>query len=247
MRLSAAAKGEQVTDLLAFAQDQRKPEVMAGAVHVKGPAPKILGSKTSLPPQANIPLREGELLKPRELRERQSGGEECRAGDARTVRLRCAKSAEGAITLRVGEKSDNGSAQALSADELFVSFDPGTWQAGCGVTAVLDNGGSGQSKPFVLGKVVRLPHVEAFELTEEKNGDNYIGKLTGSDLENIAQVGWNADHGIPVAGLPTPVGGDKARKQVLGVELPWPSPSPHAPLFVWFRGETDGRATGIKY
>jgi hypothetical protein len=134
----------------------------------------------------------------------------------------------------------------LSSDELFLSFDPGVWQAGCAIGAVLDNGGGGRSKSFVLGKVIRVPHVEAFELTEEKNGDNYIGKLTGTDLENIAQVGWAADHGIPVAGLPTPVGGD-SRKQSLRIELPWPPPSPHAPLYVWFRGETDGRETRIRY
>jgi hypothetical protein len=243
VRLSAAAKEGQVTDLLAFAQDVSKPAVMPGAVRVKGPAPRILSAKTSLPPQNNIPLKDGELP---------AGGFVSvslavkNAGPDAKVRLRCAKSSEGEIALRVGEKSDSGSAQALSADELFLSFDPGGWQAGCDVSAVLDNGGSGRSKPFVLGKVIRVPHVDAFELTEEKNGENYIGKLIGMDLENIAQVGWAADHGIPVSGLPIPIGGD-SRKQALKIELPWPAPSPHAALFIWFRGETAGRETRIKY
>jgi hypothetical protein len=243
VRLSAAAKEGQVTDLLAFAQDVSKPAVLPGAVHVTGPAPKIVSSKISLPPQTNIPLREGEL--PAGSFVSVSLAVKNVVPDTK-VRLRCAKSSDGEISLRVGEKSDSGSVQALSSDELFLSFDPGGWQAGCAVSAVLDNGNGGKSKSFVLGKVIRVPHVEAFELTEEKNGDNYVGKLTGTDLENIAQVGWSSEHGIPVAGLPTPLGGD-SRKQSLRIELPWPAPSPHAALFVWFRGETDGRETRIRY
>jgi hypothetical protein len=243
IRLTAAAKEGQVTDLLAFAQDISKPAVMPGAVRVTGPAPKILSSKTSLPPQSNIPLRDGELPAGSFVSVSLAVNN---AGPGTKVRLRCAKSGEKEIAFRVGETSDNGSVQTLSSDELFLSFDPGGWQAGCEVSAVLDNDGGGKSKPFILGKVIHVPHVEAFELTEEKDGDNYIGKLTGTDLENIEQVGWSADRGTPTAGLPTPVGGD-SRKQSLRIELPWPAPSPHAALYIWFRGETDGRETRIRY
>ena len=243
VRLSAAAKEGQVNDLLAFAQDVSKPAILPGAVRVTGPAPKIEGSRISVPPQNNIPLKEGEL--PAGSFVSVSLAVKNVSPDTK-VRLRCGKSKDGEVALRVGEKSDSGSAQALSPDELFLSFDPGGWQAGCEVNATLDNGGGGQSKPFVLGKVIRVPHVETFELTEEKSGDNFVGKLGGTDLENIAQVGWSADHGIAVAGLPTPVGGD-SRKQFLRIELPWPAPSPHAALFVWFRGETTGRETRIRY
>jgi hypothetical protein len=213
---------------------------MVGAVHVNGPAPKIIGARNSVPAQNNIPLKEGELpagsfvsisLNVKNL------------GTQTKVRLRCGKTAEGELVLRVGEKSDRGSVQALSPEELFLSFDPGGWQAGCEVSAMLDNGAGAKSAAYVLGKVIRVPHIESFELTEEKNGDNYVGKLTGMDLENIAQVGWAADKGIPVAGLPVPEG----RKQTLRIQLPWPAPSPHAPLFVWFRGEASGRETGIRY
>ena len=34
-------------------------------------------------------------------------------------------------------------------------------------------------------------------------------------------------------------------KQTLRVVLPWPSRSPKAPLFVWLRGESEGRATKV--
>ncbi len=243
VRLSAAAKEGQVTDLLAFAQDVSKPAVMPGAVHVTAPAPKILGAQVSLPPQSDIPLKEGELPAGAFVNVSLSVKN---AGPDTKVRLRCAKSTADAVTLRVGEKSGSGSVQALGADELFLSFDPGGWQAGCHVTAVLDNGTGGQSKAFALGRVIRVPHVESFVLTEEKSGENYVGKLTGTDLENIAEVGWSANGGIAVAGLPVPVGGD-GRKESLGIALPWPPPTPHAPLYVWFRGEAEGRETKIRY
>jgi len=41
--------------------------------------------------------------------------------------------------------------------------------------------------------------------------------------------------------LPRPVAGEGS-KQTLRIAMPWPSPTPKAPLFVWLRGETDGRA-----
>jgi hypothetical protein len=242
IRLSAAAKPGQVTDLLAFAQNVSKPAVLPNAVHITGPAPKILSAKSSLAGENNIPVHEGELPAGSFVSISLAVGNVI---PETKIHLRCNNSSEGAVTLRVGEKSGIGSAQALSAGELFLSFDPGTWQAGCAINAVLDNASGGQSKPFPLGKVIRVPHVEAFELTEEKEGDNYIGKLTGTDLENIAQVGWTAAQGITVSGLPVPTG--KASKQSLKIALPWPAPTPHAALFIWFRNETVGRQTQIRY
>ena len=40
--------------------------------------------------------------------------------------------------------------------------------------------------------------------------------------------------------------GDSAR-QTLRVVLPWPAPGPHAPLYVWLRGENQGRKTAVAY
>ena len=142
--------------------------------------------------------------------------------------------------LRVGEQSAAGSAQAMSGDTVFVTFDPGAWPTGCVVSAVLENNAEGHSKPFALGKVVRIPVVDSFELTDEKADANYLGKLTGCDLEVIDKVGWSADAGIAVTALPAPVGGDR-RKQSLQIALPWPPPSPRAPLWIWFRGDDQAR------
>jgi hypothetical protein len=129
---------------------------------------------------------------------------------------------------------------------LFLTFDPGAWPTGSTVSVVLENNAEGQSKPYALGKVVRVPQVDSFELTDEKADANYVGKLTGTDLEVIAKVGWGPDGGIPVAGLPAPVGGDR-RKQSLQIALPWPPPSPRAALWIWFRGDEQGRETKIRY
>jgi hypothetical protein len=134
----------------------------------------------------------------------------------------------------------------MSGDTLFLTFDPAAWPTGCAVSAVLANDAEGHSKPYVLGKVVRVPQVDSFELTDEKSDVNYVGKLTGTDLEVIAKVGWGPEAGIPVTALPAPVAGDR-RKQSLQIALPWPPPSPRAPLWVWFRGDDQGRETKIHY
>ncbi len=243
VQLSADAKAGDVTDLLVFAQNVSKPVILQGAFQVAGPAPKILDSQIAVPPQNNIPLKAGELP---------AGGlvsaslHVKNAGSDTAIHLNCAKSHAQELTFRTGEQTPRGSMQSLGSDSLFVSFDPGTWQAGCEVTAVLDNGLGGQSKAFTLGRVIRMPRVDAFALTDEKAGENYVGQLTGTDLETIAQVSWTGDHGVPVTDLPTPLGGD-SRKQTLRISLPWPPPSPKAPLYIWFRGETEGRVTRIQY
>jgi len=60
----------------------------------------------------------------------------------------------------------------------------------------------------------------------------------------IAKVGWDQDNGIPVTALAMPVGGD-SRKQSLQIALPWPSPTPRANLWIWFRGETAAREAKV--
>jgi hypothetical protein len=40
-------------------------------------------------------------------------------------------------------------------------------------------------------------------------------------------------------------GGDN--KESLRVAIPWPAPAPHAPLYIWLRGEERGRLTSAQY
>jgi hypothetical protein len=44
--------------------------------------------------------------------------------------------------------------------------------------------------------------------------------------------------------LPRPAAGEGS-KQTLRIAMPWPSPTPKAPLYVWLRGESEGRATRV--
>ncbi len=134
-------------------------------------------------------------------------------------------------------------------DGLFLSVDPGVvGQSGCQLAATITTESAGSSDPTVLGRVIRLPRIEKFALTEEKLGSTlYAGNLTGIDLQIIEKTGWDAKTGYPVQGIPTPVPGSNPQEQTLKVELPWPPPSPHAPIYVWLRGETTGRLTDVKY
>jgi hypothetical protein len=92
-----------------------------------------------------------------------------------------------------------------------------------------------------------VPRIEQFVLTDRKLSDAvYAGTLKGDDLDTIAQTGWDAQHGLPVESIPDAIAGEP-QKQLLKIALPWPAPAPHAPVFVWLRGESQGRATGVKY
>ena len=169
------------------------------------------------------------------------------AGSSPAISLSCHGSQAESVRVQAGAEKDGVKLQLIQADTLFLSLDPGAWPTGCALTSVAHNKRSGSSDPFELGRVLRLPSIESFRLTDEEAGEgDYYGVLTGRDLELIGQVGWNAESGKPVAGLPVPIVGEGA-KQSLKVRLPWPSPVPHSPLFVWFRGEEQGRATKLRY
>jgi hypothetical protein len=75
---------------------------------------------------------------------------------------------------------------------------------------------------------------------------SYAGNVEGRDLDVIEKVGWDATHGLPVDSIPTPLPG-KDPRQTLRLLLPWPAPGPHAPLYIWLRGESQGRKTSVSY
>ena len=162
--------------------------------------------------------------------------------------LQCAEPARTVqpAKLHVGEKLPG--AQLVSAGDgaLFLSLDPGTvGQSGCTLTATVETETLGKSDPLPpLGSVVRLPRIETFAMSDEKSADGFYGLLKGFDLETIEKTGWDPKAGLAVPELPRPVAGEGA-KQTLRIVMPWPSPSPKAPLFVWLRGESDGRATKV--
>jgi hypothetical protein len=127
---------------------------------------------------------------------------------------------------------------------LFLSFDPGAiGQPDCTLETTVASDTVGISDTHKLGRIIRLPRIDSFALTKEKMGpSSYAGMLTGQDLETIEKTGWEPETGLPVSELPRPVAG-QGQKQSLKVVLPWPSPGPHSPLYIWLRGEKQGRAT----
>jgi hypothetical protein len=169
------------------------------------------------------------------------------AGIQPAVTVQCAEPALAVApeTLRAGEKRP--AAQWTSAGEgaWFLSLDPGVvGRSGCTLQAAIETEDLGKSDAFVLGKVVRLPRIERMALTAEKAPEGFFGALEGFDLETIEKTGWNAQMGIAAPELPRPVAGGGAR-QTLRITVPWPSPTPKAPLYVWLRGESEGRATRV--
>ncbi len=243
VELNADARPGDQLDLKEYAQNTSQPAVAPHGVKVVGPRPQILKVQIAVPPKNQVALLKDELPAG-EFLSASLEVKHARAGT--TVRLNCDTPGSKDVALRVGEQNSLGSAQVMSENTLFLTFDPGAWPTGSTVSAVLENAAEGHSKPYVLGKVVRVPQVETFELTDEKIDTNFAGKLTGTDLEVIARVGWGPEAGIPVTALPAPVGGDR-RKQSLQIALPWPPPSPRAPLWIWFRGDEAGRESKIRY
>ena len=138
----------------------------------------------------------------------------------------------------MGEAKEDVKLTRESPDTLFLSFRPeSVGQPGCAVMATLITPKSGQSEERKLGAIVLLPKIDSFRLTNEKAGEaSYFAALEGQDLETIAKVGWDAQNGTPVDTIPVPVAG-AGNKESLRVAIPWPAPAPHAPLYVWLRGE----------
>ena len=210
-----------------------QPVTVPRAIVIAGPRPVITAVRQSSAGESSAALRSGEVP----------------AGSPVSFELSVDHLEAGAtVDLACGENSIRVPARTAGAGVMFFAADPGTvGQSGCALTATVTVPATGISAPADLGRVVRLPRIAQFRLTEEKLGDSiYAGIIEGQDLETIAQTGWNAESGVRVDGLPTASAADPHR-QTLKIALPWPAPAPHAPLFIWLRGEAQGRPTGVKY
>ena len=165
------------------------------------------------------------------------------------VSLNCRDSGGTApLKLPMGESKADAKLTRESADTVFLFFAPqNVGQAGCTVMATLVTAASGVSEPRELGTIVLLPKIDSFQLSDESAGGfSYFATLEGRDLESIARVGWDAQAGLPVEAVPAPVAGP-GNKERLRVAMPWPAPAPHAPLYIWLRGEDRGRLTSSRY
>jgi len=247
VKLQAAAHRGDLAAASVCVPDIQTPLAFPGALEVAGPRPQIAGVSLSLAQQPDVHLSEGEIpagaptsfsLLTHHL-------------DAHPeLSLDCANEGfvKSPLVLHPGDRTSAAQLDFSGEDGLFLSVDPGVvGQSGCQLAATITTESAGSSDPTVLGRVIRLPRIDKFALSEEKlNSTLYAGNLTGADLQIIERTGWDAKTGFLVQGIPTPIPGSP-QEQTLKVELPWPPPSPHAPIYVWLRGETTGRLTDVKY
>lgn len=220
------------------------PVVLSNALLLAGARPKINAAEPSIPSGLPIALRPGELLAGTytNLLLRVD------ADSAVTgVTLHCRDTKGESVRVRPGDSEDRVRMQPAQEGTIFLSVDPGRWSGPCRLTATIETKESGTSRPYDIGTVVRMPTIESFRLTDEAAGEGlYVGVLQGRDLELIEKTGWDARNGQSVSSLPSAIVGE-ANRQSLRITMPWPSPAPHAPLYIWLRGETEGRATTVRY
>ena len=247
IRLLPQAKKGETLDASMTVSELHSPLKIFDVLQVVGPRPKITSASESASQTTDVALRQGEIA---------AGGpvsfaiQTENAGSHPTFDLTCASAGDvkKPFSLHPGDRI--GTAQLDFAGEgiLFLSVDPGSvGRSGCQLEATVTVDETGSSEAYALGRVIRLPHIEKFLLSDEKDGGHlFLGSLTGQELQTIERTGWDGKTGYPVQGIPTPAAGDP-QEQTLKIELPWPPPSPRAPLYVWLRGETEGRITEAKY
>jgi hypothetical protein len=211
------------------------------ALLVLGPRPRIAGVKVAPPDDLWTALREGEL--PAGSYVGMSIQVENGEGPA-ALRLDCAEAPKTleAMRVRAGERRRGAKLDAVSDATLFASLDPGVIGAsGCTLQAAVETDGAGISEPVTVGKVIRLPRIESVTLSNEKVDQGFAAVLKGWDLETIEKTGWDAANGLSVPAPPHNTAGEGDR-QTLRVVVPWPSPTPLSPLFIWLRGDKEGRS-----
>ena len=224
-----------------------KPLPVPDAVHVVGPRPKIMDVRTSFPKETNIALEKNEIPAGSAV---SFAIQAEHMGRSPALSLSCNDDTRTRqpLTLHPGDSSGSGQLDFAGSGALFLSLDPGTvGQSGCLLNATVTDPTTGRSNPYALGRVTRLPRIGKFTLSDQKLGNSlYAGTLAGQDLQMIDKTGWGPDTGYPVQGIPTPVRGNP-QEQTLKIEMPWPPPSPGAPIYIWLRGESTGRVTAMRY
>ncbi|HLH17241.1 MAG TPA: hypothetical protein VKX45_08470 [Bryobacteraceae bacterium] len=249
LKLKSSARPGDSFAIRLKVQGLEAPLTVADALIVVGARPKILSAEKSPGADAGIEVRPDEVaaganagfvLHVAHLTDPAAGSETpprlelgCRTGELRKR-----------LALSPSDTVNGATLSVAGADSLYLSLDPGqVGYPGCELTATLAVEPRGTSKPVVLGRVVRIPALGKFTLSTEQLAPNqYAGVIEGRDLDVIERAGWDPQNGLPVAGIPTPV---SPTGQTLKIAVPWPAPAPHAPLYIWLRGEKTGRKTKL--
>jgi len=247
IRLDKTASVGSLLSADVFVEGIHKPLHLAHVLKVAGPRPKVVGLKKSMASTTGVELTDGEIPAGVEM----SFTLQVEHVDARPkVNLGCADDGDALrkVAVTPGEKKGAVRLESAGTGLLYLSLDPGSvGQSGCELMATVSVGATGSSDPVLLGRVIRLPVIDKFTTSEDKLGEAlYAGTLTGKDLQLIEKTGWYPSDGHEVRGIPTPVTGE-AREQTLGIAVPWPPPSPKAPLYIWLRGEKKARKTDAHF
>ncbi|MGH9534264.1 MAG: hypothetical protein ACRD2E_05345 [Terriglobales bacterium] len=220
------------------------PITVPDAIKIAPPLPAI-ASIEQAPYQGAVALRPGEIPANAMV---SFSVVASHAGDDPTFQLACQDAAadRGDLRLQPGETAAAGPGQLESAGSglYYLALLPGRiGRSGCQLQLTISAPGAGDSAPKLLGRIVQMPVLRRFELSSQLAGPGeYAGALTGMNLQMIAATGWDAAHGVPVTAVPTPADGPPGTQR-LSIALPWPPPEPHAPLYIWLRGESTGRET----
>jgi hypothetical protein len=242
--------GARVGDLLTASmqvEGLQAPIDIPDVVQVAGPLPVIVSVKESFPRDENVALHAGEIPASTTV----SFAIRAQHLDSEpAVNVACASSDDTRqpLELRPGDRTDTAQLDNAGEGLLFLSLQPGAvGRSGCSLTVSATDPDAGTSMPYTLGTVIRLPRIDKFALTDKSAGRGlYLGTLTGLNLQMIVETGWNDHNGSAVQGIPTPVPG-RPQEQTLEIEMPWPPPSPRAPVYIWLLGETQGRRTNARY
>ena len=236
----------------AFLKDRTEPLNLADALEITGPLPRIASSKLAIPPGVAINLHPDEFPAGYTM----SATLDVKNINSRSVlQLGCADGAATPVSLHMGEQTASSSLQQLSADQLYLLFDTSQLPAGCRLQASVDNGRSGQSQPYDVARVMRLPQIDSLDVAQAATTAtaapvdaatdakvDYL--LKGRNLEMIEKAGWDPAHGSEVTALPTPIPGE-GQKQSLSIAMP-PVQTGKDELYLWLRGDKEARATTLK-
>jgi hypothetical protein len=245
--LSAKAlEGEHIAASM-YVAGLHKPIEVSDAIQVIGPLPKIVSVRKSGNTTDGTELMKGEIPADEPVSFLIAVEH---AGAQPSLALGCGDDSGGQpkLVLAPGARRESAEFDVAGRDSFFLSLDPGRVSAsGCLLTVAVENPETGTSAAFPLGRIVLLPRIDKFTLSDREAGGNlYVGTLTGRNLQRIAKTGWNSKDGYEVLGIPTPVAGNP-EEQTLEIAMPWPPPSPQAPLYIWLEGESEGRRTPARY
>ncbi len=247
VKLKRGARQGELLNAAMNVEGINRPIAVMGLATVAGPRPEIKTADVSFTGKGTVALEKNEIPAGTPV----SFAIHVANDEGRpSLDLACAdqRLTRQPLELAPGDKNDSAQLDFAGKGVLFLSLDPGiVGGSGCELTARVKIESTGVSDPYKLGRLVRLPQIEKFSLTDQKAGKVlYQGVLTGKDLQVIAKTGWNSDKGYSVEGIPTPVP-DGSGDQTLKIAMPWPPPAPGAHVYVWLRGEDKGRVTTATY